>query len=62
VHPTKREVHFLHEDAVVEAVADAIQAALVQGEGAKSRVFEYQVRRLRPGDREHAAQLLVRLS
>jgi hypothetical protein len=55
-------VHFLHEDAVVEAVADAIQAALVQGEGAKSRAFEYQVRWPCRRDHEHAAQLFGRLS
>jgi hypothetical protein len=48
VHPTKREVHFLDEDVIIEAVADAIQAELVRGEGAKSRVFEYQVGGSRP--------------
>jgi DNA mismatch repair protein MLH1 len=41
VHPTKREVHFLNEDAIIERVSDAIQQALAaQG---KSRAFEYQV-------------------
>lgn len=40
VHPTKREVHFLNEDAIIERVSDAIQQALAaQG---KSRAFEYQ--------------------
>lgn len=41
VHPTKREVHFLNEDAIIERVSDEIQQALAaQG---KSRAFEYQV-------------------
>lgn len=41
VHPTKREVHFLNEDAIIERVSIAIQQALAaQG---KSRAFEYQV-------------------
>jgi DNA mismatch repair protein MLH1 len=43
VHPTKREVHFLDEEAIIEKIADAMQTVLVKGEGAKSRVFEYQV-------------------
>ena len=29
VHPTKREVHFLHEDAIVEALQQAIEAKLL---------------------------------
>ncbi|KAH9852552.1 DNA binding protein [Lenzites betulinus] len=40
VHPTKKEVHFLNEDAIVERIADAVQAALI-GQS-QSRVFEYQ--------------------
>jgi DNA mismatch repair protein MLH1 len=43
VHPTKREVHFLDEDAIVEAVADEVQKALLKGEKARTRTFEYQV-------------------
>jgi DNA mismatch repair protein MLH1 len=44
VHPTKREVHFLNEEAIVERISDALQEALaVQSH---SRVFEYQVRLL----------------
>lgn len=43
VHPTKREVHFLNEDAITERVADAIQSALVSGRGAQSRSYQ-QVR------------------
>jgi DNA mismatch repair protein MLH1 len=42
VHPTKREVHFLNEDAIVERVSDALQTVLVGKSG--ERVFEYQVR------------------
>lgn len=41
VHPTKREVHFLNEDAIIEKISDALQQALaVQNH---SRTFEYQV-------------------
>lgn len=41
VHPTKREVHFLNEDAIIEKISDAMQQALaVQSH---SRTFEYQV-------------------
>ncbi|KAI0711270.1 DNA mismatch repair protein MutL [Earliella scabrosa] len=40
VHPTKKEVHFLNEDAITEQVADAIQQSLI-GQS-QSRVFEYQ--------------------
>lgn len=43
VHPTKREVHFLDEDAITERIADAVQAALVTGRGAHSRAYQ-QVR------------------
>jgi DNA mismatch repair protein MLH1 len=41
VHPTKREVHFLNEEAIVERISDALQEALVVQ--SHSRVFEYQV-------------------
>ncbi|EED84901.1 predicted protein [Postia placenta Mad-698-R] len=40
VHPTKREVHFLDEDVIIERIADALQQKLV-GQS-QSRVFEYQ--------------------
>ncbi|KAG5637179.1 hypothetical protein H0H81_005478 [Sphagnurus paluster] len=40
VHPTKKEVHFLNEEAIIEKVSNAFQEALtVQNH---SRVFEYQ--------------------
>lgn len=42
VHPTKREVHFLDEELIIERVADTIQTELA-GQS-RSRVFEYQVR------------------
>ena len=42
VHPTKKEVHFLNEDAIIERIADAIQESLI-GQS-QSRTFEYQVR------------------
>jgi DNA mismatch repair protein MLH1 len=51
VHPTKREVHFLDEEAIVERICDTLQNALV-GQNS-SRSFEYQVRRL-----AYALQLL----
>lgn len=41
VHPTKKEVHFLNEDAIIERIADAVQKTLI-GQS-QSRVFEYQV-------------------
>ena len=42
MHPTKREVHFLNEDTIIERVADAVQASLMGQD--RSHVFEYQVR------------------
>ncbi|KLO16119.1 DNA mismatch repair protein MutL [Schizopora paradoxa] len=47
VHPTKREVHFLDEEVIVEKVADAIQKELA-GQG-KSRTFQYQTQTLLTG-------------
>ncbi|QRV82138.1 DNA mismatch repair protein Mlh1 [Ceratobasidium sp. AG-Ba] len=40
VHPTKREVHFMNEDIIVEAIADAIQAKLTTQ--SSQRTFTYQ--------------------
>ncbi|KAH8083337.1 DNA mismatch repair protein MutL [Cristinia sonorae] len=40
VHPTKREVHFLDEDAIIESICDKIQQSLVAQ--SQSRSFEYQ--------------------
>ena len=43
VHPTKREVHFLEEEKIIQSVADAIQEALAgHGVGGK-RTFECMV-------------------
>lgn len=41
VHPTKREVHFLNEDDIIERISDGLQETLVQQN--QSRAFEYQV-------------------
>lgn len=47
VHPTKREVHFLEEEKIVQSVADAIQEALAgHGAGGK-RTFECMVRKVK---------------
>ena len=40
VHPTKREVIFLNEEAITERISDAIQKVVSQSH---SRTFEYQV-------------------
>ncbi|KAG6909915.1 hypothetical protein DXG01_014435 [Tephrocybe rancida] len=40
VHPTKREVHFLNEEDIVEKISDAFQKALAAQD--HSRTFEYQ--------------------
>jgi len=41
VHPTKREVHFLDEEAITVKIADALQEQLTKQ--SQSRTFEYQV-------------------
>lgn len=41
VHPTKHEVHFLHEDKVIDKVIDAIQEKLLGTN--TSRIFYTQV-------------------
>ncbi|KAI6131443.1 histidine kinase-like ATPase [Pisolithus croceorrhizus] len=51
VHPTKREVLFLNEEAIIERISDAIQQNVV-GQS-QSRVFEYQT--LLPGVSEISA-------
>lgn len=41
VHPTKREVHFLNEETIIETISESLGHALAsQGQ---SRVFGYQV-------------------
>ncbi|TCD68743.1 DNA mismatch repair protein [Steccherinum ochraceum] len=40
VHPTKREVHFLDEEAVIERICNTIQESLVAQ--SSSRAFDYQ--------------------
>lgn len=55
VHPTKREVHFLDEDVIIDRVADQMQRALA--EQSKSRTFEYQVRTIAFTSLTHAERL-----
>ncbi|KAJ1301984.1 hypothetical protein OPQ81_000819 [Rhizoctonia solani] len=40
VHPTKREVHFMNEDIIVETISDAIQGKLASQ--SSQRTFTYQ--------------------
>ncbi|CUA71089.1 DNA mismatch repair protein Mlh1 [Rhizoctonia solani] len=40
VHPTKREVHFMNEDIIVETISDAIQTKLASQ--SSQRTFTYQ--------------------
>ena len=41
VHPTKREVHFLNEEAIIETISDHIQGALAKQ--SSSKTYETQV-------------------
>jgi len=41
VHPTKHEVHFLHEDAVIEAIQRAVDTRLLGANN--SRTYYMQV-------------------
>lgn len=42
VHPTKHEVHFLHEDAIISAIQGAVEAKLLGSN--QSRTFFTQVK------------------
>jgi len=44
VHPTKHEVHFLHEDSVIEAIQRAVDTRLLGADS--SRTYYMQVNRL----------------
>jgi len=44
VHPTKNEVHFLHEDTVIEAIQRAVDARLLAADS--SRTYYMQVNSL----------------
>lgn len=41
VHPTKHEVHFLHEDSIIEKIKEAVEARLLNCNA--SRIFYTQV-------------------
>lgn len=41
VHPTKHEVHFLHEEAIIEKIQQAVEARLLNS--SSSRTFYTQV-------------------
>lgn len=41
VHPTKKEVHFLDEETIIDRIYDKVQEAVVVQ--SRSRAFEYQV-------------------
>lgn len=47
VHPTKHEVHFLHEDSILERVQQHIESKLLGANS--SRMYFTQVRVLSPG-------------
>ena len=48
VHPTKREVHFLHQEEIVERVQTALEKALVKSNSART----FTVQTLLPGGQE----------
>ena len=48
VHPTKREVHFMHQEEIVERVQTALEKALVKSNGART----FTVQTLLPGAQE----------
>ena len=41
IHPTKHEVHFLHEDTVIEAIQRAVDSRLLAADA--SRTYYMQV-------------------
>ena len=48
VHPTKREVHFMHQEEIVERVQTALEKALVKSNAART----FTVQTLLPGAQE----------
>jgi len=52
VHPTKREVHFLNEDAIVERVCNVAQERLL--DKSQSRSYPTQVR-----DGDHSKEVVL---